>query len=120
MSGKPHEAIDCAIKAMRLNPHPPGFYFWFLGQAQIAAGRYEEAVSTLRREETYRTTSRRDLCVALAKLGRMSEVREEAKLFMLNNPDWRISTAFEVEAVFKNPDDKKFWVDGYSDAGLPE
>ena len=36
MSGTPHDAIECAIKAMRLNPHPPGFYFWFLGQAQMA------------------------------------------------------------------------------------
>ena len=120
MSGKPHEAIECATRALRLNPHPPGFYYWFLGQAQIAAGQYEEAVSTLKREETYRTTSRRDLCVALVKLGRISEAREEAKLFMLSNPDWRISTTFEVEAVFKNPDDKQFWVDGYRAAGLPD
>ena len=105
---------------MRLNPHPPGFIYWFLGQAQVAAGKYEEAVSTLKREETYRTTSRRDLCVALVKLGRISEAREEAKLFMLSNPDWRISTTVEGEAVFKNPDDKQFWVDGYRAAGLPD
>jgi tetratricopeptide (TPR) repeat protein len=120
LSGKPHEAIECATRALRLNPHPPGFYYWFLGQAQIAAGKYEEAVSTLKREETYRTTSRRDLCVALVKLGRISEAHEEAKLFMLSSPDWRISTTFEGEAVFKNPDDKQFWVDAYRVAGLPE
>jgi TolB-like protein/class 3 adenylate cyclase len=118
--GKPHEAIECATRALRLNPHPPGYYYWFLGQAQVAAGKYEEAVSTLKREETYRTTSRRDLCAALVKLGRISEAREEAKLFMLTSPDWRISTTFEGEAVFKNPDDKQFWVDAYRVAGLPE
>ncbi|MFO0990720.1 MAG: adenylate/guanylate cyclase domain-containing protein [Hyphomicrobiales bacterium] len=120
MSGKPYEAIECATKALRLNPHPPGFYYWFLGQAQIAAGKYEGAVSTLKRDETYRTTSRRDLCVALVKLGRISEAREEAKLFMLSNPEWRISTTFEGEAVFKNPDDKQFWVDAYRLAGLAD
>jgi TolB-like protein/class 3 adenylate cyclase len=118
--GKAHEAIECATRALRLNPHPPGYYYWFLGQAQVAAGKYEEAVSTLKREETYRTTSRRDLCVALVKLGRISEAREEAKLFMLSSPDWRITTTFEGEAVFKNPDDKQFWVDAYRVAGLPE
>jgi TolB-like protein len=118
--GKPDEAIECSIRALRLNPHPPGYYYWFLGQAQIAAGKYEDAVATLKREETYRSTSRRDLCVALVKLGRISEAREEAKLFVLNDPDWRISSTFECEAVFKNPDDKQFWVDAYRLAGLPE
>ena len=111
MSGEQHEAIECITRALRLDPHPSAFFYWFLGQAQIAVGRYEEAVSTLKRRETYRTTSRRDLCVALVKLGRISEAREEAKLFMLSNPDWRISTTFEGEAVFKNPADKQFWVD---------
>jgi TolB-like protein len=120
LSGKPLEAIECVTTALRLNPHPPGYYYWYLGQAQVAAGKYEEAVSTLKREQTYRTTSRRDLCVALVKLGRVSEAREEAKLFMLSDPDWRISTTFEGEAVFKNPEDKQFWVDAYRLAGLPE
>jgi TolB-like protein/Flp pilus assembly protein TadD len=118
LSGRPHEAIECATKALRLNPHPPGLIYWFLGQAQVAAGKYEEAVSTLKREETYRTTSRRDLCVALVKLGRVSEAHEEAELFMLSHPGWRICT-IEFE-VFKNPQDKQFWIDGYRAAGLPD
>src|SRR4030095_10268311 len=42
--GKPDEAIECSIRALRLNPHPPGYYYWFLGQAQSAAGKYEDAV----------------------------------------------------------------------------
>ena len=29
----------------------------------------------------------------------MSEAREEAKLFILSNPGWRVSTTFEVEAI---------------------
>ncbi|MCB1468859.1 MAG: tetratricopeptide repeat protein, partial [Rhizobiaceae bacterium] len=120
LSGEPHEAIECALKALRLDPHPPGFIYWFLGSAQVAAGKYEDAVLTLKREETYRTTSRRDLCVALVKLGRISEARDEARLFLLSNPDWRISTTFEVEAVYKNPDDKQFWIDGFRAAGLPD
>lgn len=120
LSGKPEVAVEFAMKALRLNPYPPGYYYWFLGQAQIAAGKYEEAIATLKKEETYRSTSRRDLSVALLKTGRTIEAREEAKLFMLDNPNWRISTTFEGEAVFRNPADRQFWIDAYRLAGLPE
>ena len=53
------EAIACVQKALRLNPHPPSFYFWILGFAQFVAGQYAAAVKTLKNEATYRTESRR-------------------------------------------------------------
>jgi hypothetical protein len=36
---------------------PASWYYLTLGQAQYAAGEYEAAVETLRRDETYRTSS---------------------------------------------------------------
>ena len=44
--GRGVEAIACVQKALRLNPHPPSWYFWILGFAQFAAGQYEAAVKT--------------------------------------------------------------------------
>lgn len=65
--GNPSEPVYQAEKALRLNPRPPNWYFWLLGQAQYAAGHYESAVVALRGEETYRTGSRRILAASLAQ-----------------------------------------------------
>jgi TolB-like protein len=118
---EPQEAVEFALRALRLNPIPPSWYYWFLGQAQIAAGKYEDAVITLSKEETYRTASRRDLCVALAKSGRTKEARREAKYFTAANPNWSIGYYLRAEgAALRNPRDAQFWADGYRKAGLPE
>ena len=47
LEGRPVEGIECAQNAFRLNPHPPGWYYWFLGYAQYAAGNYGDAIITL-------------------------------------------------------------------------
>lgn len=119
VSGKPKQAIEAAAMALRLNPRPHGNYFWVIGYAQIADGQYENAVVTLRREETYRTASRRLLAAALALLGRISDAQDEAKHFMATSPHWRISTWIEYQP-FMNPQDAQFWHDAYRLAGLPE
>ena len=38
MVGIPGEAVEFAARALRLNPQPPGWYYWALGQAQVANG----------------------------------------------------------------------------------
>ena len=96
------EAIACIEKALRLNPHPPSWYFWILGFAQYAAGQYEAAVKTLRNEATYRTESRRLLAAALAQLGRLEEARDEAKLYLAANPHFRISHWIEIHALSRH------------------
>ena len=117
--GEPQQGVQSAERAMRLNPHPPHWYYWNLGFAQFANGQYDDAARTLRREETYRTASRRILAASLALLGRISEAREEAKLFLSTSPHWRISKWVESQP-FKNPKDAKQWIDAYRLAGLPE
>lgn len=62
-----------------------------LGQAQYAARDYAAAVETLRREETYRTSSRRFLAASLAQLGQLDEAQREAELYLVNNPYFAIS-----------------------------
>jgi TolB-like protein len=119
LKGLPIEAIDAIEKALRLNPHPPGWYHWFLGQAQYLNRQYEQAVRTLRREVTYRTESRRTLAASLAQLGRLDEARQEADLFMASRPNftirhWASSVPFASEAACAH------FVDGYRKAGLPE
>jgi adenylate cyclase len=119
MVGKPQEGVDSALKALRLNPHPPGWYYWFLGFALVANGQFKEAVLALQREETYRTASRRVLAAALALLDRGQEAQNEAKLFATAHPHWRISTGI-ANAPFQHQKDAQFWIDAYRLAGLPE
>jgi tetratricopeptide (TPR) repeat protein len=117
--GRPTEALANIQKALRLNPHPPGWYYWFLGQAQYLDRQYDRAVQSLRREETYRTQSRRTLAASLAQLGRVDEARREAEMFMGSNPHftiraWIKSVPFGDEAALQH------FIDGYRKAALPE
>ena len=66
LAGRVEEGLEHIRKAFRLNPFPASWYYLTLGQAQYAAGEYEAAVETLRRDETYRTSSRRFLAASLA------------------------------------------------------
>jgi adenylate cyclase len=117
--GRGAEAIACVEKAVRLNPHPPGWYFWILGFAQYAVGQYEAAVKTLENEATYRTESRRILAAALAQLGRLEEAREEAKLYLAGNPHFRINHWLET-VPYRDMATRDGVAKGMRKAGLPE
>ncbi|KRB22091.1 guanylyl cyclase [Mesorhizobium sp. Root695] len=117
--GKPQAALIACAEALRLNPHPPGWYFWSMGIAQISSGQYEQAVASLSRDETYGTGSREDLIAALALAGRISEAQEEARLFLTGNPDWKIAD-FATKLPFKSKADAEPFVDGWRLAGMPD
>lgn len=119
LAGRVQEGLEHIRKAFRLNPFPAGWYYLTLGQAQYAAGQYEAAVETLRRDETYRTSSRRFLAASLAQLGRLDEARAEVELFLVGNPHfttrhWTATEPFRDAATLEH------FVDGYRKAGLPD
>jgi TolB-like protein/class 3 adenylate cyclase len=119
LNGRPADAVEHVRKALRLNPHPPGWYYWMLGQAQYALRDYKSAVQTLHRPETYRTTSRRILAASLAQLGRLEEARREAEMFMMSNPHFTIRH-WSASQPFRDEDVRRHFVEGYRMAGLPE
>lgn len=116
--GEAHVAIEHIQKALRLNPHPLGWYYWVLGMAHYAAHQYDMAIDALRNESTYRTGSRRVLAASLAQLGRIEEARHEAELFLASNPlftvgGWIATQPIRDEAV------RAHFIEGYGKAGLP-
>jgi TolB-like protein len=118
LDGRPIEGIECARNALRLNPDPSPIYHWFLGFAQYADGRYDDAVETLLLEATRRTGSQRILAASLAQLGRVKEAKAEADEFLAGHPgftvrDWARTQPFRREA------DRQHFIDGYLKAGLP-
>ncbi|HEY3149362.1 MAG TPA: BTAD domain-containing putative transcriptional regulator [Dongiaceae bacterium] len=118
LCGRVSEALVDIRTALRLNPHPPGWYYWMLGQAQYLNRQYEEAVETLRREETYRAPSRRTLAASLVQLGKLEEARHEAAMFLANNSHFTIQHWVETQA-FRDKAVCQHFVDGYRKAGLP-
>jgi tetratricopeptide (TPR) repeat protein len=119
MSGRLADATEQIRKAFRLNPYPPSWYFLLLGQAQYAMRQYDAAIETLRKEETYRTGSRRLLAASLAQIGRLEEARREAELFQLSNPHFRISHWVSANP-FRDEATAAHFVEGYRKAGLPD
>jgi TolB-like protein len=119
LAGKPLQAINEIYKALRLNPAPDCWYWLVLGQAQYGARQYEAAVATLRREETYRTMSRRFLAASLAQLGRIGEARREAEMFLLTSPHFTISHWSSIQP-FRDDATRAHFVEGLRLAGLPE
>ncbi|MBV7519253.1 winged helix-turn-helix domain-containing tetratricopeptide repeat protein [Ensifer sp. ENS12] len=119
LAGRVEEGLAHIRKAFRLNPFPASWYYLTLGQAQYAAGDYEAAVETLRRDETYRTSSRRFLAASLAQLCRLDEAHTEADLFLVANPGFTIRHWAATEP-FRNDAMLAHFVDGFRKAGLPE
>lgn len=119
LSGRIEDGLEQIQKALRLNPYPACWYFCHLGQAQYAARDYEAAVETLRREETYRTNSRKFLAASLAQLGQLDEAGREAEMFLVSHPHftighWTSSQPLRDAGVLQH------FVDGFRKAGLPE
>ena len=84
----------------------------------ILQDAHPSAVETLRRDETYRTSSRRFLAASLAQLGRLDEAQAEVELFLVANPhfstrDWAATEPFRDDAM------REHFVDGFRKAGLP-
>lgn len=118
LAGRIAEGLEHIRKAFRLNPFPAAWYHLTLGQAQYAAGDYEDAIETLRADATYHTSSRRFLAASLAQFGRLDEARAEAELFLVGNPDftighWAATEPFRDAAVLEH------FVEGFCKAGLP-
>jgi TolB-like protein len=119
LAGRVEEGLEHIAKAFRLNPFPASWYYLTLGQAQYAARDYEAAVETLRKDETYRTSSRRFLAASLARLGRFDEARAEVEMFLISNPHFTTSHWAATEP-FRDAAMERHFVGGFRLAGLPE
>jgi TolB-like protein/class 3 adenylate cyclase/Tfp pilus assembly protein PilF len=91
--GRPVEAIAQIKKAMRINPHYPEWHLWDLGWAYYEAGRYEEALATLKKMNNPPSGAHRTLAAVYVRLGRLDEARAEISELLKKNPDYTIETA---------------------------
>jgi adenylate cyclase len=118
LEGRAAEGIDCANNSLRLDLHPPRDYYWALGYAQYAMGRYQDAVETLRHESAGGPGARRILAAALAQLGRLKQARREGRRFLLAFPQFSAKQWGRTHP-FPNDADRQHFIEGYIKAGLP-
>ncbi len=118
LGGRINEGLEQIRKAFRLNPYPAVWYYDHLGQAQYAAKDYEAAIETLRREETYRTNSRKFLAASLAQLGQMEEAQRETELFLATHPHFTISH-WAASQPLRDTAVQDHFIDGFRKAKLP-
>lgn len=118
LDGRVADGLAQIEKALRLNPYPACWYLCHLGQAQYAARDYEAAKATLRREDTYRTNSRKFLAATLAQLGHGEEAHREAELFLIAHPHFTIGHWLSSQPL-RDASVRDHIVDGFRKAGLP-
>jgi adenylate cyclase len=78
LSGQPQETIGLIMKAMRLNPHRPFYYLFYLGHSHYLLENREKSIELMKRVVTRAPNSlpvRRHLAVLYKETG----IAEEAK-----------------------------------------
>ncbi|MBI3798135.1 MAG: tetratricopeptide repeat protein, partial [Deltaproteobacteria bacterium] len=118
--GRPEEAIGLVEKAMRLNPRYPVWYLLFLGVAHRGAGRWEEALTPLKKLLTLEPNywpAHVNLAACYAELGREAEARTEGAEVLRINPHFSLEV-FRKTLAHKDPADSERFIAPLSKAGL--
>jgi adenylate cyclase len=120
-------AVEASQQAMRLSPLDPLAWMFagVVAYAQMAAGRYEEAIEwadrTLQAQPRYVVAMRFKL-VSLAHLGRIDEAHELLKRVFDLQPGLTIAAwqaSYATTSIF-TPELLARYVDGLRKAGVPE
>jgi len=118
--GRPEEGVDFINRALRLNPFPPGWYFWSIGDSYVMLGRHKEAV------EAYSKALENSpdmyfalvgLAAAYAGLGRESEARTTASKILEIDPRFSVDR-FTESYPYKREEDRQCLAETLRKAGL--
>jgi TolB-like protein/class 3 adenylate cyclase/Tfp pilus assembly protein PilF len=121
-AGRPEEGLPFIETAMRLDPHYPFLYIFWLAHAFQSMERYHEAIAAYRRTISRNpdfSSAHRHLAAAYAQLGRMEEANAEAARTLRIDPSWSIQRVAQ-RLPLKDAAALERLVDGLRKAGLPE
>ncbi len=122
MAGRPQEGIDLVKKAMRLDPHYPVPYLFYLGHAYFAMERYEEAIASLKRAVTRSsgaTFANLMLAVIHSELGQKEEAQARVAEVLRNSPHASMKVQRE-RFPLKDQAVLERYLEGLRKTGLPE
>jgi TolB-like protein/class 3 adenylate cyclase/Flp pilus assembly protein TadD len=126
-AGNPVDGAEFIKKAMRLDPHYPPDYLYFLGKAQFFMGQYDEAATTL--EEVKQRFPDYDwaffyLAATYGHLGREQEAKSAIKAFnerIVKAGSKPIPSLQWINTIpFKERKDAERLREGLRTAGVPE
>lgn len=122
--GDCERALTAYDKAVSLSPRDHTRLFWMSGKgiALYIDERYEETVENARlmmRTDPSYGASHRQLCAALAMLGRAEEAKQAMARLRDRMPDLTIAKVAEMIPI-RNAADSERWLEGLRRAGLPE
>jgi adenylate cyclase len=119
-AGRNEESIPLIKKAIRLNPYPPGYYYYILGQCYIVAGQFEEAVEA-GKKAIQREPNSLWACVTLTAAyslsGREEKARAQAEEVLKINPRFSLEHFAKIPP-YKNQADTERLVGALRKAGL--
>jgi TolB-like protein len=121
-AGKPEQGTSTLRKALRLNPSKMIALLWSIADAQLVAGRYEEAIQTSSEAASRQPNSMYPhifLAAAYSAVGRFEEARTEAEKLLEINPKFTVS-AWMKSRLLKDPADTERYASLLLKAGLPE
>jgi adenylate cyclase len=119
-AGKPTESLEQFEQVIRLNPHHPPLFLFFMAQDYFALERYEEAADLLKRRIAHQSdsyTSQVLLAACYGHLGRFEEARAAWQEALRIDPDYSIERRRQI-LPYKNPADFERVVEGLRKAGL--
>lgn len=79
--GQWEEALECIVKAKRINPFPPAYYHWYHALALYSAREYAQAIRAIKRIRSLDRWHHGLLAMCCAQLGRRDEAGAEIALF---------------------------------------
>jgi adenylate cyclase len=102
-SGQFREALEHGLKAFRLNPFPPIWYFENLGIPYRHLGQYERSVevfeaalqSTAPSDSWYQVTHRMNLIAAYVEMGQMNQARRYVEEILEIDPNFSVDVYTE-------------------------
>ena len=119
-AGRPEEAIVWYKKAIRLDPIPAPLYYLQLGHIYRNAGRYQKAISELKKALHHNPDNllaHLHLAGAYSSLGREEEARAEAAEVLRIDP--KFSLDYWAKTIpYKNQADKDRLIGALRKAGL--
>ena len=120
-SGRIEEAMMLFKKAIRLNPFPPVWYLWGLGNCYRDLGRYEEAIGEFKKALRLYPDSlppHLGLTATYSLMGREQEAHAEAAEILRLDPKFSLNRHAKGFLFFKNQSDADRYMDSLRKAGL--
>ncbi|MGI9508717.1 MAG: adenylate/guanylate cyclase domain-containing protein [Geminicoccaceae bacterium] len=129
VAGEPLVGIEHIERARRLNPNLPGFELWTLGEALLAARRYQEAIDAFLMATDPPTDINLEMAICYGYLGQEDNARDsltryldlaksELDRFPGEDPvAWR--AFLERTIVRRRREDVEHFIEGARKAGLP-